>query len=330
MGIDYENINKCEEFQYESFLPNYIFSDIKKYLNNSSCEPEESPKKMKLEKKNTISKSRKSTIDDDDVININRSDSTTKKDDKCKNILADKNKAPFFTIKNENDLCLNIKEDDNIRKGYYSKLIFKKIWTPWKKEKSYNSIFIFDWDDTLFPTSFLVKEGIIKLDVNKLSKEIRFLFTTLENACINILNFAINKGNVYIITNSSINWLTYSSDIYFPKLKTILDKIKIISARDEYGYMNPANWKQKAFLKVIKDIDTKLINNIICLGDSMLELEAAINLASQFNASCLKTIKFKENPNIKDLIRQLNLIEDKFDYIYSKAKNLSIKIEQKI
>ena len=337
MGVDYENINKCEQYQYESFLPNYFLVNLKKYFNNSSLEPEESPKKTNHEKKHFISKSRKSTIDEDDIISINKNDSNTIINDKFKNIFTNKNNSPFFSavtnidiFKNENELCLNIKEEQNIRKNYYSKLIYKNIWTPGMKTKSHNSIFIFDWDDTLFPTTYLIKEGIIKTNINNLSEDIKVLLNTLEETCINILNLAINKGNVYIITNSSINWLNYSSDIYFPKLRTILDKIEIISARDEYGYMNPANWKQKAFLKVAKNINTKLINNIICLGDSMLELEAAKNLASKFEDSCLKTIKFKENPEIEDLIRQLNLIEDKFNYIYSKAKNLSITIEQKI
>jgi hypothetical protein len=336
MGIDYENINKCEQYQCESFLPNYFFPNLIKSFNNSSLEPQESPKINNQVKKQNISKSRKSTIDEDDIINNNKADITSKKDDKFRNIFMNKSNEPFFStfanisiVKNENVFSLNIKDDNNIRKSYYSKLIYKNIWTPGMKTKSYNSIFIFDWDDTLFPTSFLMKEGIIKTDVNNLSEEIKILLTILEKACINILNLAINRGNVYIITNSSINWINYSSKIYFPKLKTILDKIIIISARDEYGYMNPFNWKQKAFLKVTKDINTRMINNIICLGDSMLELEAAKNLASKFNGPCLKTIKFKENPGIEDLIRQLNLIEGEFNYIHSKAKSLSITIEQR-
>ena len=259
MGIDYENINKCEHYQFESFLPNYFFPNLIKSFHNSSWEPQESPNKINLVKKQNISKSRKSTIDEDDIINNNKTDITTKKDDKFKNIFMNKNNEPFFSafaniniVKNENVFCLNIKDDNNIRKSYYSKLIYKDIWTPGMKTKSYNSIFIFDWDDTLFPTSFLMKEGIIKKNVNNISEEIKILLTILEKTCINILELAINKGNVYIITNSSINWINYSSKIYFPKLITILDKIKIISARDEYGYMNPSNWKQKAFLNLLK------------------------------------------------------------------------------
>ena len=251
-----------------------------------------------------------------------------------------KNNSSFFSssteikiLNNENLFFLNLKEEKDIRRSYYLKLIYKNIWSPGLKTKSFNSIFIFDWDDTLFPTTFLINEELTNLEIDELSEEIKYIFSSLEEAVINILNLAISKGNVYIITNSSINWFNYSSNKYYPNLKNILDKIKIISARDEYGYMNPTDnkiWKKKAFLDLTKDINTNLITNIICYGDSMIELEAAKILASQFNDSCLKTIKFKENPEIEDLIRQLSLIEDKFNFIFSNPKSLSIKIEQKI
>ena len=346
MGIDYENINRCEEYQCDSFLPFFFFSNLKKESENNS---RILMKKEEVESlKNTptksvdISKSRKSTIDEEyDIIFRNKNTFTSKKDDKLKDIFMNKNNSPFFSssteiniLNNENDeFYLNFKEEKDIRKSYYSKLIYKNIWSPGLKTKSYNSLFIFDWDDTLFPTTSLIKEELANIDVNNMPDEIGLLISTLEEAVINIINLALNKGNVYIITNSSLNWFNYSSNNYFPNLKNIIDKIKVISARDEYGYMNPTDnkiWKKKAFLDLTKDINTNLITNIICYGDSMIELEAAKILASQFNDSCLKTIKFKENPEIEDLIRQLSLIEDKFNFIFSNPKSLSIKIEQKI
>ena len=320
MGIDYENINRCEEYQCDSFLPFFFFSNLKKESENNSrilMKKEECESLKNTPTKSVdISKSRKSTIDEEyDIICMNKNTFTSKKDDKLKDIFMNKNNSPFFSssteiniLNSENDeFYLNFKEEKDIRKSYYSKLIYKNIWSPGLKTKSYNSLFI--------------------------SEEIKYIFSSLEEAVINIINLALNKGNVYIITNSSLNWFNYSSNNYFPNLKNIIDKIKVISARDEYGYMNPTDnkiWKKKAFLDLTKDINTNLITNIICYGDSMIELEAAKILASQFNDSCLKTIKFKENPEIEDLIRQLGLIEDKFNFIFSNPKSLSIKIEQKI
>jgi hypothetical protein len=165
-----------------------------------------------------------------------------------------------------------------------------------------------------------------------LSEELKCLFSILEEKIIKILNLSINKGNVYIITNSSMSWFIHSSEKFFPNLSSILDKIKIISARDEYENIYPRDskiWKQKAFNNLENEIDNKLPTNMICFGDSLNELEAGKNFASHLRDSFVKTIKFKEKPEIEDIIKQLNLIENKLNFIYSKAKNLSIVVEQK-
>ena len=343
MGIDYENINRYENYEYESFIPSFFSSKIKKGNQNSNNKLEVKNKKYsKLDNNSSknneqfsnsnISNSRKSTIDIDDIDN-----DKNKQSDKIKKIFTNPLNSPFFSQKNEemiynNDYYLEIHDKDDIRKKYYSKLIYKNIWPQGTKTKTHNSLFIFDWDDTLFPTSFLVNEKIEEISEKKLSEELKLLFSELENIVVNILNYALNKGDVYIITNSSFSWLNYSSDKYFPNLKNILEKIKMISARDEFENIYPGKnklWKEKAFLKLRNEFNNNLVTNIVCFGDSMIELDAGKTLASQFNNSFYKTIKFKEKPDFEDLIKQLNLINNKIDYIYSIPKNLSITIEQK-
>ena len=174
---------------------------------------------------------------------------------------------PFFPQKkkeiiyNRDDYFLEINEKDTIRKKYYSKLIYKNIWTPGIKSKTYNSIFIFDWDDTLFPTTFLLNEDII--NQNNLSEELQKNISILEEIVINILNYAINKGDVYIITNSSLVWFKYSFNKFLPNLKNVIEKINIISARDDYEFIYPGEnkkWKEKAFLNLKTKINNSLVN----------------------------------------------------------------------
>ena len=344
MGIDYEEINKYERYQYESFLPIFFpskFDEKKPKLDVSKKLDSEYSKlrKSSLSQKTItpFSQSRKNTIDEEEEMKNIRNNYKPENKDQFKTIFTDKVNSPFFYSKKEiinifnKEYYLDINENENIRKKYYSKLIYKKIWTPISKSKKYNSLFIFDWDDTLFPTSFSINEGLIKYKKNILSEELKNLFSVLEKIIINILNFAINKGDVYIITNSSIDWFKFSSKKY-PNIKSLLDKIKIISARDEYEKMYPGQtkiWKSKAFLSLKNEINNNLVTNIICFGDSIIELEAGKTLSYNLSDSFVKTVKFKENPQIEDLIKQLTLIYDKIDYIYSKAKNLSITIEEK-
>jgi hypothetical protein len=339
MGVDYENIDTCS---YDNFIP-FIFGnkteENKTVLFNKPLEEEEYSKlrkissSEKINESSTISHSRKSTLDiDEELDNV----CVQRKNDKLDNIFKNPDNSGFFKSKkdidiiNDDKLYLNFNEKDDIRKRYYSKLIYKNLWSPGCKSKKHNSLFIFDWDDTLLPTSFILKENI--MNEENLSEELRSLFSILEEKIINILNLSISKGNVYIITNSSLSWFIHSSEKFFPNLSSILNKIKIISARDEYENIYPRDskiWKQKAFYNLESEIDNNLPTNMICFGDSSNELEAGKNFASHLRESFVKTIKFKEKPEIEDLIKQLNLIENKFDFIYSKAKNLSIVVEQK-
>jgi hypothetical protein len=58
-----------------------------------------------------------------------------------------------------------------------------------------------------------------------------------------------------------------------------------------------SEWKIHAFLEAQHKLETQAITNIIAIGDSNIELEAAYNLASQYNTAFIKTIKFRESPS---------------------------------
>jgi hypothetical protein len=51
-----------------------------------------------------------------------------------------------------------------------------------------------------------------------------------------------------------------------------------------------------------------MITNIIALGDSMMEMDAAHHLAMKFNKALIKTVKFRELPKPNELVKQLNLV----------------------
>ena len=51
------------------------------------------------------------------------------------------------------------RDSEAVRESYISKLISMKVWNPGMKPKYHNSLIIFDWDDTLLPTTFLTPKG---------------------------------------------------------------------------------------------------------------------------------------------------------------------------
>ena len=223
------------------------------------------------------------------------------------------------------------KSGNEIRQSYISKLITKKVWNPIMKPKQHNSIIIYDWDDTLLPTSFLTPGGCFNEDI-KISKNDQDKLLKLEQSVFTLLNESVEKGNVYIITNAGKGWVEYSAKRFYPSILEVLSQIKIISARGEYEKLYPGNsrqWKIQAFLTLLNYVDIKLVTNIICIGDSLFEMEAGRILASKFTEAFIKTIKFREAPKLDELIKQLKLVCVQFGSIYSSIKNLTIRVEKK-
>lgn len=224
------------------------------------------------------------------------------------------------------------KHSDNLRKNYIAKLIYKQIWQPSKKEKNHNSLILFDWDDTLLCTSFFTPNGIYREDLKLSDKDLEKL-AKLEFSVLRLLTLAVEKGDVYIITNAAPGWVEFSAEKYYPSLKNIIKKVSIVSARGEFEKEFPGDsrmWKIQAFLNMQKNFDSNLITNIICLGDSFIEMEAAQILAGKFSKAFIKSVKFRESPKPEELNKQLTLVADQFLSIYSSIKNLTIRVEKKL
>jgi FMN phosphatase YigB (HAD superfamily) len=290
--------------------------------------------KEKAEDKNISETDNFNDLNDNTDININISND----DDNCKiskKMSYDINDSKQnIDDENDNNFTLNnkitnCKKGEDIRNRYISQLINKGIWIPNIKEKKYNSIIIFDWDDTLLPTSFLNSKGTYNA-FRQFTKNERKRLLELENLVLQLLTLSVKKGDVYIITNADKKWIENSSKIFYPSISNILKKIKIISAKNKYQKRYPSRiWKIKAFINLANDIDLQKITNIICSGDSAFEIEAARILATKFTEAFIKTIKFKEKPELDELYKQIKFVLCQFNKIYSAVKNLSITVEKR-
>jgi hypothetical protein len=241
--------------------------------------------------------------------------------------------APVRFPGNEEFILKFIKIGRDTRGEYYNKLITKGFLNKPNNENKFkaNNIFIFDWDDTLLCTSVLTPRGYFDDNMIILPSKIEKI-KKLEILVIKILTIAIDKGDTYIITNSEPGWVEYSCERFFPNTFYLLSKIKIISARGLYENKYPRDfktWKIIAFREIIKNYEKNLPTNIICLGDSTYEMEAAHNLKGKFQNGFIKAIKFRESPNVDELINQLNIVIEKFNFIYSACKNWTITVIKK-
>ena len=141
---------------------------------------------------------------------------------------------------------------------------------------------------------------------------------------------SIQYGDTYIITNANQNWVDFSAAKYYPSIVPLLLKIKVMRSLFESKFPNDSRmWKLSAFAEVGKLYEENKVTNLICLGDSEIEIEAGNKLSAMFVETFLKTVKFREEPKPEHIIKQLSLFSKQFEEIHSLARNISIKVEKK-
>ena len=234
-------------------------------------------------------------------------------------------------LNRENKKKKNNIKSNKLRNSYYTKLVLSNI-LSFKIEPKVTNIFIFDWDDTLMCTSYVAPTGVLNLDEMKPND--RTTMKNLDQLVSNLLNKALDKGLVFIITNAAYGWIEYSAKKLYPISYEVLKKVKIVSARGMCEKKYPGDyrqWKTKAFIEIMKKSNINFLKtaNIISFGDSIIELEALHKLKEIFADGYIKTIKFKENPQPLELIKELKIILLQFDVILSNVRNLSIKVAKK-
>lgn len=172
---------------------------------------------------------------------------------------------------------------------------------------------LYDWDDTFLPSTYLAALGL-RVDEDtilptSLSKELHLL----EDQVIQMLQESLKYGNVKIVTNAEEGWVQLSGRRFMPNLITFLQQhhIKVISARSAYesAYPDlPSSWKTAAFISEVSENN----RNILVLGDSLSERDAAHALAGRLPDACIKSVKLVERPNVAQLQRQIQLLYRSF------------------
>ena len=189
-----------------------------------------------------------------------------------------------------------------------------------------NTLFIIDWDDTLFPTTWLFKTNMVNnlyFNVTKLKKRLH----TLDILLYDTLSILKKFGDIAIVTNASSEWIEQTSKM-LPKTRHILQDITIISAKDIYEQTANINiWKIHAFNDFFGNkIYNNTLYNILSLGDANYEHEALDSFNYIKNKKILKSIRFIKSPNIEQIYNQLIVFKQNIEGISIKNSNLNIHL----
>lgn len=226
------------------------------------------------------------------------------------------------------ELPTNPINEHPLRNKFYLKLISDKIWT---KQLNHNSIIILDWDDTLLCTTFLAPNGFYdeRVTLSSIQDE---QFKTLEENVFLLLSACLISSDTYIVTNSAPGWVQFSCQKFYPKVFGLLVRINVISARELFEKIHAGDmrkWKIETFQLIINKYRKSLLTNIMCIGDSFIEMEAGHLMANEFQKAVIKSIKFKEAPKVEELIKQLKLMNKQFMNIFTSLKSLKVTVEKK-
>lgn len=187
---------------------------------------------------------------------------------------------------------------------------------------------LYDWDDTFLPSTYLAARGLRVDEDTLLPVSLAKELAMLESQVILMLQESLKYGCVKIVTNAEQGWVELSGRRFMPNLIDFLVRhnIKIISARSNYeaNYPDlPSSWKTAAF---ISEVDASA-KNVLVLGDSLSERDAAHALAGRLPDACIKSVKLVERPNVAQLLRQIQLLHRSFrdlrDHVGSFDVNLT-------
>ena len=168
---------------------------------------------------------------------------------------------------------------------------------------------VLDWDDTLMCTSYYIKRN------KRLTPSERDSYMKLGSIVTNFLMLCASKGDVYIITNSTVGWLLSTAEHVLEMNLDVFNDINIISTREMYervGHINMNEWKLKAF----EELNGVVMNSkcLIAIGDNYNDIKGALKYKDVYEGLVVSTGKFIEKPrNVEELVNELKVIANMFD-----------------
>jgi hypothetical protein len=181
---------------------------------------------------------------------------------------------------------------------------------------------VFDWDDTLFPTTFMHLVGIRLSSPLSLLKQFQATFTELDLLVEELLTKALEVTPVTIITNAGTGWVQLTARRFLPRtFKVITSRVKIVSARGEHEATYPGDsdacmlaWKLCAFddhydaLRLQNSAGRPRFN-FISIGDSTIERDAFREITVGNDEVFSKSVKLLEQPTTEQLRLQLKMLK---------------------
>lgn len=207
--------------------------------------------------------------------------------------------------------------------------------------KQDQTIIIFDWDDTLCPSSWINSVS----PTCKVPPTYKGKLKTLSKRVESLVTLAEALGKVVIVTNAKRPWVEYSCKNTLPELLSWVKRTPVLYAlefvQELDGAVGPEDVdilltqsKAKAMKSVLGEFYSRYPNqswkNVVSIGDAYFEHDAVQQVVSarlaqnELKPCRCKTIKLLESLSLLGMISQCAIVENLMTNIVSHDGDLSI------
>jgi len=208
------------------------------------------------------------------------------------------------------------------------------------------SLVVFDWDDTLLPSSALAAAGHLDTTTRlalERNAEGALCWTepplpaeelaAIASAALKALQVAKKVGSRLIVTNANHGWVHEAAAKFLPSLAQELKDIPVISARSIFepqGILDSKQWKVMCFRRIVQCFHSGAagifgVQSFISIGDSVDEQQAAMKVA-QCCPCYVKAVKLLERPTMTHVVQQLELCSSHLAKITSYPGNVDVDL----
>lgn len=193
------------------------------------------------------------------------------------------------------------------------------------------TVIVFDWDDTILPTSWLERTNALT-GGGELRPKAQQEVAALSTIATQTLNLAETMGQVLIITNSAPGWVDQSCALFMPQLAQKMRGYQIF-AKPMHA---PITFKIGAFQR-----ECRQFRNLVSVGDGEAERAASLRLQAPDRGRSgvgsligeplagaprrIKSVKLLELPTCQHLIAQHEMLQGRLADVTAFQGHLDLK-----
>ena len=187
-------------------------------------------------------------------------------------------------------------------------------------------LFVFDWDDTLFPTTWAISNGLLE----RPAEEIKKYLHPLDILLTSLFNKISPIGTPLVLTNATLDWVKVCKEL-LPTFASVHASLPIYSVRDAYLKTHPSGgalWKSMFLHKLLFPL-SKNWKQLVFLGDGFPEYKAVTDLYKKIPDAKFKFLRFVESPSYVTLADQIETFLFNFPCLLKMDRPLDLRFRQK-